>query len=240
MPLKEVALAAARDSSSTARAAGAANTLVRDGSGWTAHNTDVEGIAAALAEHGVTHVERAVVVGSGATARSALLALAGTGVGHVTFMVRTGLRPETEHLATQLDLRVDTVGLGAWPERAEVIVSTVPPESLTDLAPPPLADPGVPARADRPRKDQRRADRPRADQPSALLDVVYSSGPTPLQAAAAARGWVIVPGTSMLLHQAAAQVRLMTGRVAPLHAMREALLDALARDGASPAPPARA
>ena len=62
----------------------------------------------------------------------------------------------------------------------------------------------------------------------ALLDVVYGSGTTPLQAAAAAAGWRIVPGTSMLLHQAAAQVRLMTGREAPLQAMRDALAEALA------------
>ena len=41
MPLKEAALAAAAATSSTARAAGAANTLVRERSGWTAHNTDV-------------------------------------------------------------------------------------------------------------------------------------------------------------------------------------------------------
>ena len=41
MPLKEAALAAATMSSPTARAAGGANTLVREGSGWSAHNTDV-------------------------------------------------------------------------------------------------------------------------------------------------------------------------------------------------------
>jgi len=54
----------------------------------------------------------------------------------------------------------------------------------------------------------------------ALLDVVYDPWPTPL--AAACRG-VVVSGALMLLHQAAVQVELMTGRPAPVEAMRAAL-----------------
>ena len=54
----------------------------------------------------------------------------------------------------------------------------------------------------------------------ALLDVVYDPWPTPL--AAACRG-TVVSGAAMLLHQAGAQVELMTGRPAPLGAMRAAL-----------------
>jgi shikimate dehydrogenase len=54
----------------------------------------------------------------------------------------------------------------------------------------------------------------------AVLDVVYDPWPTPL--AARCRG-VVVSGAAMLLHQAAEQVRLMTGRPAPLDAMRQAL-----------------
>jgi shikimate dehydrogenase len=53
-----------------------------------------------------------------------------------------------------------------------------------------------------------------------LLDVVYDPWPTAL--AAACRG-VVISGAAMLLHQAAEQVRLMTGRAAPLEAMRQAL-----------------
>jgi shikimate dehydrogenase len=56
-----------------------------------------------------------------------------------------------------------------------------------------------------------------------LLDVVYAPWPTPLAARYAAAGGVVVPGLEMLLHQAAAQVRLMTGLEAPLGAMRASL-----------------
>ncbi|CAA9386353.1 MAG: Shikimate 5-dehydrogenase I alpha, partial [uncultured Quadrisphaera sp.] len=61
-----------------------------------------------------------------------------------------------------------------------------------------------------------------------LLDVVYAPWPTDLAAAWAERGGVVVGGSAMLLHQAAEQVRLMTGRPAPLEAMRTALERALA------------
>ena len=62
-----------------------------------------------------------------------------------------------------------------------------------------------------------------------LLDVVYADWPTPLAAAAAAAGLTVVPGLDMLVHQAAEQVRLMTGREAPLQAMLAAGRQAVSR-----------
>jgi len=57
----------------------------------------------------------------------------------------------------------------------------------------------------------------------AVLDVVYAGWPTPLARAAAARGATVISGAAVLLHQAAGQVELMTGRAAPVAAMRAAL-----------------
>ena len=56
-----------------------------------------------------------------------------------------------------------------------------------------------------------RAIDPRA-RASAVLDVVYDPWPTPLASAAAQAGIVAVSGFDLLLHQAARQVELMTGR----------------------------
>ncbi len=56
--------------------------------------------------------------------------------------------------------------------------------------------------------------------PMAVMDVVYHPWPTPLAQAAAAAGAIVASGFAMLLHQAAAQVELMTGKPAPLEAMR--------------------
>ncbi len=58
--------------------------------------------------------------------------------------------------------------------------------------------------------------------PIAVMDVVYKPWPTPLARAAAQAGAIVASGFAMLLHQAAAQVELMTGKPAPLEAMRRA------------------
>jgi shikimate dehydrogenase len=56
-----------------------------------------------------------------------------------------------------------------------------------------------------------------------VLDVVYAPWPTAFAAAAEAAGARVVSGLEMLLHQAVAQVELMTGRTPPVVAMRDAL-----------------
>jgi shikimate dehydrogenase len=63
---------------------------------------------------------------------------------------------------------------------------------------------------------------------SVVLDVVYAPWPTPFAAAATAAGARVVSGLEVLLHQAVAQVALMTGRPGPVASMRAALEDAVA------------
>ena len=56
-----------------------------------------------------------------------------------------------------------------------------------------------------------------------MFDVLYDPWPTPLAAAAAADGRVVVSGLDLLLWQAVDQVRAMTGRFdVPVDAMRRA------------------
>lgn len=215
MPLKAVALRAAATVAPLAAATGAANTLVRDSddpSRWTAHNTDVHGIATALRLAGAEHCTSLLVLGSGATARSALAAVSAPG-GRVVFMVRDGVRPATLAQARAAGLAVDVVRMGEWGPVAGVdaVVSTVPPESVPGLERLPAASSGA-----------------SSGPAPVLLDVVYGAGETPLQRAARDRGWSVAEGTDMLLHQATEQVRLMTGREAPVAAMAAALRDALA------------
>ena len=77
MPLKQTVLPLLADLTEVAWATGAANTVLLRGR--RGDNTDVYGMVAALAETGVTNVERSVVLGGGATAASALAALAQLG-----------------------------------------------------------------------------------------------------------------------------------------------------------------
>lgn len=201
MPLKRVALEVADEVSPTAAAIGAANTLVLTGGRWIAENTDVLGIVAALGEVG----GRAVVLGAGGTARAALAALRDLGVDDVTVLVRDparagGLREAAERLGVSPqidDALVDPGRAAAALEKADIVVSTLPGTAADALS---GTGPGA-----------------------VVLDVGYAPWPTPFAAAAQAGGARVVSGLEMLLHQAVAQVELMTGRPGPLEAMRAAL-----------------
>lgn len=195
MPLKQAVLPLLDTVSDLATAVAAANTVVlRDGRRH-GDNTDVHGIVAALAEAGVTSAKRAVVLGGGATARSALAALAQLGCTDPVLVVRSS--PDDTLLAAErLGVTPSVQGfepdLLAW---CDLLVSTLPAGAADPVAPYASAVP-------------------------ALLDVVYDPWPTAL---AAACSGTVVGGAAMLLHQAARQVELMTGRDAPLEAMRAAL-----------------
>lgn len=198
MPLKHEAVSVASAVNPPATAVGAANTLLRrpDG-GWTADNTDAAGIVAALRERGVRPAT-ATVLGAGGTAQAAVVALAELGLSRCTVQVRDVRRTVGVHAAGQrAGIDVEVGALGDPP--GDLVISTLPPGAADALA-------ALEWRAE-----------------SAVLDVVYVPWPTPLSAAVAAAGGTVVGGALMLLHQAAEQLELMTGRPAPLDAMRAAL-----------------
>lgn len=206
MPLKRVALEVADEVSPTAAAIGAANTLVLTGGRRFADNTDVLGIVAAL--RGSTQRDvggRAVVLGAGGTAQAALAALRDLGIDDVTVLVRNPARAgELRATADRLgvspvidDALLDPARTATVLEKADVVISTLPGPAADALS---GTGPGA-----------------------VVLDVVYAPWPTPFAAAAQADGARIVSGLEMLLHQAVAQVELMTGRPGPVEAMRAAL-----------------
>ncbi|WP_229749686.1 shikimate dehydrogenase [Flexivirga endophytica] len=212
MPLKAEALLIADTSSEVARRTGAVNTLVRDGRAWHGDNTDVVGIRQALCDAGVIAgvVPQAVVVGSGATARSALAALADLGVPEVVFVVRSDVRASTLAQARDHGFRVvalgESDGAAALLE-SPLVISAVPAGAADSLAG------AVAARV---------AEGATGSAGQVLLDVVYAGWPTALAATAAAYGARVVPGIEMLIHQGAAQFELMTGSPAPLEVMQRA------------------
>jgi shikimate dehydrogenase len=216
MPLKEVAFDVATTVSSTARVTGAVNTLVRrDDLGWDAHNTDVHGLEASLAE--VDHGGSATVLGSGATARSALVALASLGVERVRLAVRSEPRPETVRLALRLGLALEPVAVADWPRSpGGLVVSTLPAAPSAEVGA--ALDALAPAGAAR-----------RELEGVTLLDVVYADWPTPLARCAGRHGLTVLSGLEMLVHQAAEQFRLFTGRPAPVAEMLVAGRQALDR-----------
>lgn len=201
MPLKVAVLAHSSTVDDAGLTVGAVNTLIRrpDG-GWSAHNTDVVGVAASLQAAGVTGLDDAVIVGAGATAASALFALTSLGASRVVVLARSSRRADPlRDLAARLDLELEVRPLAADQVPVTgVVVSTVPA-----AAQPPLAEAVARAAA-------------------VVFDVTYDPVETPFLGAAQAAGRVCVGGFDLLLHQAVGQVELMTGQKAPVEAMRKA------------------
>lgn len=202
MPLKRALLTIADEIRPVARAVRAANTLLpRPDGGWIADNTDVAGIVAALAEN-VVYPATMTILGAGGTAQAAVAAGAVSGVQECSVLVRD--------LSRTHELRATADAMGVWLQVAELspdaralsadlIVSTLPSGAAD-----PLAD-----YVWRPEQT--------------VFDVVYDPWPTALARAAVIGGAKVLSGALMLLHQAAAQVELMTGQEAPVPVMRAAL-----------------
>lgn len=216
MPCKEAALAFAAQASALAAEAGAANTLVRRGDSWHAENTDVAGVVGALRGAGFASSESAVVLGSGATARSVVLALAELGVGHVTFIVRRDARAETLDVACRrgfavVVMREDDDRVPQTLAAASLILSTSPAHAADAVA----------------RRVTEADVAPTGNAEAFVLDVVYANWPTTLATVMEQRGARVVNGLDMLVHQAAAQFELFTGIRAPIADMMRAANDAV-------------
>ena len=116
MPGKFAALAVADERTRRAEQVGSANTLVRTGRGWRADNTDIDGVAGALGH--LRDPQRAIVLGSGGTAPSAVIARnrdksarlleLGTDLGAATGFAEF-TDPVTAELAAGADVVVSTI-----------------------------------------------------------------------------------------------------------------------------------
>jgi shikimate dehydrogenase len=237
MPLKRTVLPLLDRAEPLVAEVGAANTVICAAAQRFGYNTDVPGIVRALAEHGVGAAAHgvgtalpgaggpgasrqpsqardagpALILGGGATACSALAALRILGERSAFAAVRDPGRPsELRSAADRLGMELTLTPIGT-PEigtDVRLVISTVPAG---------VADPYaqcLPALI---------------LHPPALLDVVYHPWPTLLASAAGQAGAAVAGGFDLLLHQATAQVELMTGRAAPVEVMRAAGLAELAR-----------
>ncbi|WP_396668328.1 shikimate dehydrogenase [Microbacterium sp. R86528] len=190
MPLKTEAFNCAVSHDRHSALAGVSNTLLLTSDGPRAFNTDVGGLVRALREDGVAAAPTARIIGAGATATSALIALSELDARDVQIVAR---RPESvlplRALGEKLGMQVEGVGFNA--ERfnaATVTIATLPGETVLSEA----------------RSDAL------AESGGHLCDVVYGNWPTPLSAAWVRAGHTASSGLGMLLHQAVLQVRVFT------------------------------
>ena len=181
-----------------ARRIGAVNTVTRDGDRLIGANTDWLGAVKALEARVRLDGKKAVVLGAGGTARAVVYGLQERGA-TVNVLNRTQARAE------QLALALGAAGWGELDALEDtphdVLVNTTSVGLRSDNSP-------VPARMLRP--------------DSVVMDAVYDPEHTRLLQDATARGARIIEGKWMLVHQAAEQVRLWTGKQAPVEAMARA------------------
>jgi shikimate dehydrogenase len=190
-----------------ARRIGAVNTIVNDDGVLTGHNTDAVGSVRALREVMELDGRRLLVIGAGGAARAVVFALAAEGA-------RVRVVNRSEDKAARLAKAVNETGpahevqsgplagplegFDAWVNCSSATMSEYGGAS-------PLPEEAI-------------------SEGQVVMDIVYKPLETALVLAAERRGARAVHGGRMLLHQAARQFELYTGRPAPLQAMDAALV----------------
>lgn len=198
IPHKEAAMAHLDEIDEVARRIGAVNTATLRRGRWVGSNTDWLGAVRALERETRLEGQRAVVLGAGGAARAVVFGLLQRGA-RVVVLNRTPQR--ARQLAQQLGAD-DAGGLEELAGRPhDLLVNTTSVGLRADVSP---------------------VDAAALAQGSVVMDAVYEPERTRLLRDAAGRGARVVPGKWMLVYQAAEQLRLWTGREAPVESMAEA------------------
>jgi shikimate dehydrogenase len=216
MPLKHEVMALLDVADPLAKLTGAANTLLfhHEKCDWSLRgfNTDVPGIVEAFRGAGVSQLGTVRILGAGATAASALVAVAELGARFAVVSARSA-----HALSALLELG-NHLGIDVQASREDDSVDALVPDAVIST---------LPGGADH------RYHFDSATRASAVLfDVAYDPWPSPLAARWLDAGGRVIPGIDMLVNQALFQVRIFVGggpdRILPresavLAAMRESV-----------------
>jgi shikimate dehydrogenase len=202
LPHKESILPMLDDVDAVAREIGAVNTVTLRDDAFVGSNTDWIGAVRALERETEIGGADAVVLGAGGAARAALYGLVERGA-----KVRVLNRSEEKAAALARELG----GVGSGPLEA---LADQPCQILINTTRVGLGSDESPVAAEAIRQD------------CVVLDAVYEPAETRLLRDAARRGARAVGGKWMLVHQAAEQLRLWSGKDAPIEVMAEAFDDA--------------
>ena len=204
MPLKSAALELG-EVDPVARFASAGNTLIFDGLRRRIYNTDVSGLVWAVRQVSTAPPRTVTVLGSGATARSALLSAVQLGARAITVVARApGRAEQLASLAEALDVDAALLPWQATLPPADLVISTVTSGALDAMM------------------------SAVAEAAPLIFDVVYEPWPTALAVAAQRAGGTVISGLDLLVGQALDQIELMTGRTVPAQVLYDAGRAALA------------
>jgi shikimate dehydrogenase len=212
-PHKEKAPALANALSDDARASGAVNLLVRQGTNLRGHNTDMDGIRAGLAAI-LPKVQgkwprQAVVLGAGGGARAVVAVLIGSGFQHVAVFNRHLHRAEA--LVAHFARGARHMDLRARPWHEAII------EAELAKAPLLVNASGVGEGGESPISGEL------IPEDRFVLDLVLNQATTPLMRDAKARGGTVANGQASFLAGVSVTTKLLTGSEPPGDELREAL-----------------
>lgn len=192
MPLKRTVMPLLNRTDDLAGLTGSANTIVFDSRRGErivcGFNTDVYGVTQALRHAGVTRLRSVRLLGGGATAASALVAVAQLGARRVVVALRSPRKSVVLlELGEKLGIDVELAHFGAIDDGVipDAVISTIPGGAELELS-------------------FNEATRRQA----VLFDVAYDPWPTPLAAAWIEAGGTVVSGLEMLANQALIQLRI--------------------------------
>lgn len=186
-PYKEVAMAAAEQSSSMVRKAASTNIFVRKNGSWKADTTDPESVAVVNGNRKGTKV---AVIGCGGAGRAVAAALKDAGA-EVTLVNRS---MDHGNRAGAL-LGLPFVALSKFQARGfTLLINATPIGRMNDG--PPFALESL-------------------NSDAVIIDLAYGTNPTPLVSGILARGGTVVDGYDVLLSQVRKQFKLMVGREMP-------------------------
>lgn len=198
LPHKVAVLAELDEIDAVARRIGAVNTVTLSEERLVGSNTDWIGAVRALEKEGPLEGRRCVVLGAGGAARAIVYGL--------------------------LERGARVVVLNRKPERARELAASLGPMEtgdINDVAKYPY-DVLINATSVGLARDESPVPASALRAGSVVMDSVYEPEPTRLLCEAAHAGAKTISGKWMLVYQAAEQVRLWTGRDAPVDAMVEA------------------
>jgi shikimate dehydrogenase len=214
MPHKAAAARACDHLSPVAERLGVVNTVTNLGGYLAGDSTDGQGLLDALEDQGWDPAgKRCLILGAGGAARAVVLSLAEAGASRVEVVAR---RPGQAEVAAALAGGTGSVGSVDAAEEADLVVNATP-----------VGMAGV--------EGERAADLPFGLDPKRLgagqlvVDLIYAPATTTLLAEARSRGAETCNGLGMLIHQAARQVLIWTGRSPSVDVMSAAALRELGK-----------
>lgn len=195
MPLKRDVMPLLAVVDPSAQLTGGANTVLfregDEGVSLQGFNTDVFGIVQAFRDAGIEHLTSVRMLGAGATAASALVAVAQLGARRVVVSARSANK-----LVALIDLG-EQLGVDVHAARPDVVDDGIVPEAVIST---------MPGGADH----SYRFDSSTRTS-SVLFDVTYDPWPSALAASWLEAGGRVIPGIEMLVNQALLQVRIFVG-----------------------------